>query len=107
MQKSDRIQFLENLKLELPDDPFAWYALQLEKVGDSPETGLSGWQEIVEKFPEYLPIYYQIGKAYLSHNQPEKAIELFSAGIALAEKQQDHHTLAELKSARMNALLDD
>lgn len=107
MEKHERIQFLENLRKETPDDPFVWYALLLELGPEMSDSGIERWKEMMAKFPEYLPLYYQFGKALVAENQIQAAVDVFSLGIELAQKLNDGHALSELKSARMNALLEE
>jgi tetratricopeptide (TPR) repeat protein len=106
MDKADRIKYLENLIQEEPDDPFGYYALCLEWEG-SPASKAEKWEQMLIRFPEYLPSYYQAGEALKQAGQKDKALEVWKKGIELAGFQGDLHALAELKSALQNAMIDE
>jgi len=107
MNRDERIDYLKALIVESPEDPFPFYALCLENESENPVQNSEGWLKVLEKFPEYLPSYYQAGMHFLELAQKENAIEIWKNGIQLAQKQGDNHALAELKSAVQNAILDD
>lgn len=106
MQKIERIQFLTELTIQEPADPFAWYALCLESELE-PNEHYFQWLDLLQKFPNYLPIYYQTGMTASKLNKTEEAIKVWKQGIELAKAQNDRHTLAELNSAIQNALLEE
>lgn len=92
---------------ESPEDPFAHYALILEKADGLPDSGLSLWMELEKKFPDYLPLYYQSGQAALKMAQSGLAVELWKKGLKLARLQNNQHAASELQSAIMNSLMDN
>lgn len=106
MEKTDRIKFLTDLTEQEPNDPFAWYALCLESEAE-PAAHFKNWLELLNRFPDYLPLYYQSGKAAARAKLMEEAVILWQKGVKLATLQNDRHTLAELNSAIQNALLED
>jgi tetratricopeptide (TPR) repeat protein len=105
---NDRIRQLLEFLQEEPSDAFSAYALGLEylKMNNLPaaEAVLS---DLLNRSPEYLAGYYQLGKVYEVLKNREKAIKVYDHGIQLAKAQQNGHTLAELQNARMNLLIDD
>lgn len=106
MDKQNRLRFLENLMQENPEDPFSFYAWTLESCQLYPEKTLELWQNLAQKFPGYLPLYYQWGKAAHANGQLDLAIYLWEKGLLLAQDQGDKHTEAELRSAITNARLE-
>ncbi len=62
MQREIRINKLLEMKTLMPSDPFPTYALGLEyhEMGDSHKSD-SLFEETMFKFPDYLPVYYQLG----------------------------------------------
>jgi len=62
--------------------------------------------KLIEKFPDYLPTYYQAAKLLEEFELEEKALEVYSSGIELAKIQGNHKTLNELNSAYQNLLFE-
>lgn len=71
-----------------PNDPFLWYALALEhqKEENYPAT-IEIFENLVQKHPDYLPSFYQLGKAYEIIGEQEKAVDTFMEGKRLAKKK--------------------
>ena len=103
----DRILQLEKLLEEDASDPFLYYALCLEFSKISNERSESLWLELISRFPDYLPSYYQAGLTLVEIRKRDEAIQLWKKGITLAELQNDRHALTELKSILQNTLLDE
>lgn len=97
---SNRLEQLRELREKRPDDPFIPYAIGLEFVKQSNDNeALKYFDQVLDRFPDYLAVYYHSGKLYERLGQPEKAVERYGAGIQLATRQGDHHSLSELKGA--------
>ena len=105
MKDSDnRLIQLRQFLAEDPNDPFLHYAVCLElKKSNSAELN-AAFEKMLLQFPDYLPGYYQYALLLAENGDSSKAMEILLGGIALAEKLQDWHTLAELKSLRQNIL---
>jgi len=99
----DRIEYLSELLRQEPEEPFLHYALCLERK-KAGEDALPAFLELLKKFPEYLPAYYQTALYQAEKGHADNAAETAASGILLAEKQKDLHALAELKSLRQNIL---
>ena len=97
---SNRIELLNEYLKDDPDDAFTLYALALEylNAGDKIKAK-EFFTSVINKHPGYLPAYYHFGKLCEYLNEKEKANELYLNGITLAQKQNDQHTLKELKEA--------
>lgn len=95
-------QLLAYLK-DNPTDAFLQYALALEyiKSGDK-ETGKQYFEQLVEMHPDYVGTYYHLAKLYISMQMPEAAEQCYTKGIAVAQRLQDQHALAELQNAALN-----
>lgn len=106
MGKQERLQFLEQLMKENPEDPFPFYAWTLESSQLYPENNLEFWQNLAEKFSDYLPLYYQWGLASYTKGKLEEAISQWEKGLQIAQLQKNKHTEAELRSAITNARLE-
>lgn len=99
---------LENLKEMLatdPEDSFARYALGLEYVSlNDPESALNIFEELRTLDPNYLAVYYQLGKVYEVLGKQTEAGKIYEKGIYIAASQSDLHTKSELEQA-LNDLL--
>jgi len=82
---SSRMEQLQALLGENPNDVFLSYALALEhlSIGET-EKGISILQDIIQKHPDYIAAYHRLGDVFFSLNQFKEAIDVLSAGIPLA-----------------------
>lgn len=102
-----RIELLKKGLNDEPKDPFYPYALAMEYKDSEPLKAFEFLNEAQEKFPDYLPIYFQLAELAAEFEEVEKTEEIYKAGIALAENQKDLKTLAELKNAYQNFLFEN
>jgi predicted Zn-dependent protease len=99
-QREARIEMLNKLILQMPNDPFLHYGLALEYFNMSDfQKAIELFGEIIQKFPNYVPTYYQFAQAYEKMKDVEKAKEMYKKGIITATTENDTHALAELRSA--------
>jgi len=107
MNKSQRLEYLEELIAESPEDPFPHYCLCLEiDIGDVDKKRMA-WEKMLSDFPDYLPSYYHAGISNYHSGEKSKAINVWNKGIEIAINQKDRHTLSELRSVLQNALVDE
>ncbi len=59
------------------------------------------YNELLKKDPDYLGLYYHLGKWYERANDAERAVDIYSKGMEVARQQGDQHALGELAGARM------
>lgn len=97
-----RIRILESYLAEDPSDPFNYYALALENIKENPREATRLFDELLVKYPDYLPTYYSAGIFYAESQNNEKAMTILSAGIEIAKRQQATKTLRELQNALQN-----
>ena len=96
----DRIALLESYLKEDPSDAFSKYALSLEHAKlENIEMAIRLLCQLKAEQADYLPLYYQLGKLYESNNQQDNARSIYKYGIIIAQKQNNRHTLSELKQA--------
>lgn len=97
---NERIEKLQAFLERDPEDSFSRYALGLEyrSIGEQ-QRAVGCFEETRSRAPEYLATYYQLGKALQDLGLSEKAREAFEEGLAVAERQGDWHTHAELEEA--------
>ena len=97
---TDRLSQLLDLLRDSPGDAFLKYGVALEyQSRHDDDTALQHFKELKLQHPDYLPMYYQLGKLYERKNQNELAIKTFNDGIVIARSQKDNHTLNELQNA--------
>lgn len=93
---------LEELLAAEPDDLFLRYALAKACVSEGEiERGLSLFEEVLERDPDYVAAYFQKGQALVEAGRAEDARDALTRGIATARKVGDSHAEAE-----MTAFLD-
>ena len=92
-------KLLEMLKIQ-PEDSFLIYAVgfEYEAIGEDAKA-MTYYYEILERHPDYLPVYYQGGLLVAKMGKSDKAVSLFKQGIELAKVQNDKKTLRELNEA--------
>lgn len=101
-----RITRLQQMLKETPNDPFLLYALALEYRKLDLQQSLNFFTVLLQQHAEYLPTYYHAASLLLELNQFEEAKTVYQKGIALAQQQNEAHTLRELRNAYQNLLLD-
>ena len=96
----DRCQQLRHMLEHEPGNTFLRYALALE-YHKANETGqaIDLLEAIRGDAPQYLPLYYQLGRMYVAQQQLEKALAIYQAGKAVAHAQSETKTLNELEAA--------
>lgn len=100
--QSERIRLLKEFLKEDPQDPFPLYALAMEYVKTDPEEAAKLFNEVLERHPGYVPVYYQAAALFSELGEAEKTEEIYKKGIETAQKAGDSHALMELKSAYLN-----
>lgn len=94
---------IERLKMFLqsdPDDAFLNYALAMEHLAEDNRTeAVSLLEKVLKLHPDYIPVYYQLGKIYGMINQTDEAINLFETGIQKSMSAKDFKTANELRVA--------
>jgi tetratricopeptide (TPR) repeat protein len=102
----DRIQLLKTYIQEEPENPFNYYALGLEFKEKDPLEASKMFDYVLEKFPNYLPVYFPSAHFFFELDQLEKAKHIFETGIQLATSQQEEKALKELRNAYQNFLFE-
>jgi len=103
----NRLERLEALAKERPDDAFTLFALakEYEKSGDLLKS-LTVYSDLTRKQPDYVGTYFHLGKLLEDLDQEENALNAYETGISVAKKIGDHHALAELSNAAQNLRLE-
>lgn len=96
---------LDQLKAMLdasPNDAFLLFAVakEYEKSNDLP-TALVFYRRLQETDPQYVGLYYHLGKLLEALERPSEALEAYDTGISIAQQLGDRHAWSELAAARM------
>jgi Tfp pilus assembly protein PilF len=95
-----RLQQIENMLKDEPNDSFLTYALALEYVkANDLKKAIDLIETLLHRDENYLGAYYQLGKLYEEKQQIEKAIITYQKGIVIAQQQNNKKTLSELNEA--------
>lgn len=83
-----------------PDDSFSKFALALEfrKQGMYKKSRIL-FENILKNDPEYVGVYYHLGKLYETLDRVPEARKLYRQGISVADKQRELRTKSELEEA--------
>jgi Tfp pilus assembly protein PilF len=99
---------LEMLKLMLekdPEDSFTKYAMGLEYMTlNENRLARDTFEELKSHDPDYLALYYQLGKVYELLGDEKAARLIYEQGIEVSTGANDLHTKSELEQA-INELL--
>jgi tetratricopeptide (TPR) repeat protein len=100
VESNSRIEMLKQFLAEDPDDDFSEYALALEfeKAADR-TSALSHFENILNRNPSYLAVYYQAGRVYEAEKNFLKAASIYEKGIEIARQQKNTKTMNELRTA--------
>ena len=97
----DRLEMLQQFVTQRPDDPFARYglAMELKKRGLLAQAN-AVFVELMSRHPDYIPAYLMAGNNLLADGDRDGARDVFTRGVAAAQRAGDDHALGELEAAR-------
>lgn len=97
---NDKIKQLAAYIQKNSSDSFSKFALALELIKqDEVQKAIQLFENIYRSDPDYLGVYYHLGKLYESELRYEDAKKRYEEGIELAKRQQNLQTETELKEA--------
>ncbi|NLF33201.1 MAG: tetratricopeptide repeat protein [Planctomycetes bacterium] len=87
-----RIDSIRKLLAASPDDTFLLYSLGMELMtaGRAVEAA-EAFERVLRIDPDYLAAYGQLGRALEAAGDRDAAVERYRAGLAVAQRQGDHH----------------
>lgn len=91
-----RREKLEQLLADDPDDVFLHYALATELLKSDVAAAEQRFALIHERFPEYVPAWFQHAQAAAERDEPERARELGQRGLDAARRTGDQHAAGEI-----------
>ena len=97
--KNNISQLAKNIRQD-PSDTFSKFALALELLKvDRVEKAQLLFEAILKQDPDYLGVYYHLGKLYQHREMYKLAGQMFNEGILVAEKKNELRTKSELSEA--------
>lgn len=104
----DRIQRLREFLKDDPDDEFSNFALAHEYVKTNQlQEALDLFLKLKNHNPEYIGVYYHLGKLYEKLDRYNDAQVTYQTGIEIAQRLREHHTANELQQALQELQFDD
>jgi len=102
-----RLDQLQAFLKDSPDDSFILFAIakEYEKLQDK-ENALKYYQDLVAKDADYVGTYYHLGQLLEELEQKDEALDIYTKGIAIAQKLNDQHAKSELMGVKMNLEMD-
>lgn len=100
MAKTTRMEQLEAMLAEDPNDPFLRYGLAMEHVSQGEdEAAVVMLQDLIRQFPEqpYVPAYLQAGQALMRLGRDREAAAILREGIQAARRVGNDHALGEMQ----------
>jgi Tfp pilus assembly protein PilF len=96
----DRIASFRNFISKSPTDPFPRYGLAMELKGTGDLAGAwAVFEELLAKFPDYVPTYLMAGGTLTALGRKDDAAEVYRKGIEVATRRGDQHARRELEGA--------
>lgn len=106
MEQNKRIELVQQMLKENPDDLFLNYAFALEQIKEGKtDDAEKVLKKILNKDASYLAAYYQLGKLFEQKENISEAVSVYKKGIEIAMEKKDMRTLGELEEALM--IIDD
>lgn len=91
-----------------PDDSFSKFALALEFLKiDEIRRARRLFESIYQNDPDYVGVYYHLGKLYASVEEADKARTTFQEGIEKARSAGDQHAASELQTALLELEMNE
>lgn len=97
---NNRIELLEGMVAQNPDDSRTRYmlAMELGKTGDL--TGAAEqYRAILEREPDYVPAYFHCGQTLERLGKTDEAQRTYEKGIEVCARRGDEKTRGELEEA--------
>ncbi len=100
---SNRLELLKTMLVKSPKDSFLLFAIakEYEGLGDL-NAALDFFLNLKKDDPNYVGLYYHLGKLYEKNEEIEKAFFTYKNGMQIAKEQGDQHALNELAGAKLN-----
>lgn len=96
---NNRLESLLKFYEKDKEDPFLLYGIALEYLSHNNNAEAEKFfEELVARFPDYVPTYLKFSKLKSIQKEVEKAKALLVIGIEKAKQQKDFHTADEMEA---------
>jgi tetratricopeptide (TPR) repeat protein len=104
----NRFQYLQELSVASPNDTFLLFALakECEKL-QKPLEAMAYYLLLKAVDPNYVGLYYHLGKLYETQKDDTLAVETYKKGIEICKIVGDRHAASELSGALLNLVDPD
>ena len=93
-----RIDELEKMLDESPDDPFLIFALAKEyEKSEGTLQALLMYEHLVTNYPSYIAAYYHYAKVLNNAGNKNEALRLLQKGIEEGTKAKEMHAVSEMR----------
>jgi Tfp pilus assembly protein PilF len=101
MLNTERIEKLFELLKTEPNDIFLNYALGIEYIANPESYSLAEEQfkKVLLLNPEYIAVYYQLGKLFEAQAKNVEALEYYKIGLTKAREQKNNKAINEFGEA--------
>lgn len=97
----DKLAALNEILQLDPANAFARYGLAMEHISQGhPEAALAEFATCIEHNPDYVPAYQMSAQTLVTLGRTQAALEQLHTGIALANRTNNQHALAEMEALR-------
>jgi predicted Zn-dependent protease len=106
MADSPRLEQIQALLRDDPNDPFLLYGLSMEYLSLNDTTAaIKSFQDLITRKPEYVPTYLMLGQTLQRAGRGHEAADVLRLGVKAAKIAGDEHALSEILA--LLAILDD
>jgi Tfp pilus assembly protein PilF len=100
MDRLSRLEMVNKLLEKEPEDVFLNYALGVEYFAElNLEDAEKQFRKVIQLDPEYIAVYYQMGKVYESKEENKEAVRYYLLGNEKAKQQNNAKAAREFDDA--------
>ncbi len=100
MNETSRLQQLIEMLRSEPNDLFLNYALGMEYMAlNNWEEAEKAYQNVLQINPNYIPVFYQLGKLHEANAKNKEALNYYKQGLELAKTQKQTKAINEFGEA--------
>lgn len=97
MPRTPRMDQIEAMLADDPDDAFLRYGLAMEHAGQGDDdTAATVLRDLLARSP-YVPAFHMLGQALGRLGRDSEAVEVLRTGVAAATKAGDLHAAGEMQ----------
>ncbi len=97
----DKLAALNEILQLDPANAFARYGLAMEHIAKGqPQAALAEFATCIAHNPDYVPAYQMSAQTLVTLGRIDEALERLHSGIAVANRTNNQHALAEMEAMR-------